>query len=278
MKIPKMILILASLILLLNCSFHNPFLETSLNALFEDEMVFVPGGTFLQTSSNSDGSVEESFTHTISSFYIGKFEVTYELWHEVYIWALDNGYSFGFQGKEGGNQPATYENVGGAPTSRREEPATGINWRDAIVWCNALSQKEGRTPAYYTDSAFTLPLKTSTGVDSYDIDPGEQDNPYVLWSSNGYRLPTEGEWMYAAAYVDGTAWTPHNYAAGASADFNDQAATTQVAWYAPNSDQGSGPQTRVVGTLKVICLEMPGKFCGTGKEITLPVLKQTIEG
>jgi hypothetical protein len=37
-----------------------------------------------------------------------------------------------------------------------------INWRDAVVWCNAYSQMSGLAPVYYTDAACTTVLKTST--------------------------------------------------------------------------------------------------------------------
>jgi formylglycine-generating enzyme required for sulfatase activity len=61
------------------------------------------------------------------------------------------------------------------------------------------------------------------------------DNPYVNWSAGGYRLPTEGEWQYAASYIDGSSWTPYNYASGATASYDNVAATGLVAWYIGNS-------------------------------------------
>ncbi|HDQ26177.1 MAG TPA: hypothetical protein ENN43_05460 [bacterium] len=189
--------------------------------------VSVPGGTFTQT----DGS--ESFSHTISSFYIGKCQVTYELWYEVYQWAIGSGYVFANAGREGNNG-----GTGIIPTTRKYEPVTTINWRDMIVWCNAYSEMTGRTPVYYTNEEKTIPLRDSTGGDYEDLintTPGSFDNPYVNWSANGYRLPTEGEWEYAARYINGSSWTPHNYASGATADYTDDTATGLVAWYPYNS-------------------------------------------
>jgi formylglycine-generating enzyme required for sulfatase activity len=65
----------------------------------------------------------------------------------------------------------------------------------------------------------------------------------VNWSANGYRLPTEGEWQYAASYIDGSSWTPYNYASGATADYTNETATDLVGW----DNVNSGNITQTVG-------------------------------
>jgi formylglycine-generating enzyme required for sulfatase activity len=183
------------------------------------------------------------FCHTISAFKMGKYQVTYDLWYTVYTWAVANGYTFANAGAEGSNGT-----VGAAPTTAKYQPVTTISWRDAIVWCNAYSQMTSLTPVYCSNAAFTTPIKTSIDTTySSSIDPtvGGVDDPYVNWSANGYRLPTEGEYQYAASYINGTNWTPYNYASGATAAYTNEAATDLVGWDGVNS----GSTTHAVGGL-----------------------------
>jgi hypothetical protein len=165
------------------------------------EMVSVPGGTFAQ----SDGKV--SFKHTLSAYKIGKYAVTYELWYVVKIWAEKNGYKFQMDGME---RDYGQKEV---PTRDSDSPVRGVSWRDAIVWCNAYSQMMKLKPVYCSDARFKDPIKSSVFGDNASSDnqaPGSFDNPYVDWSAAGYRLPTEGEWLYAVSYIDGKKWLDPN--------------------------------------------------------------------
>ena len=172
------------------------------------DIVSVPSGTFTQEDTSSN-----SFSHTISAFQMAKYEVTYELWYVVYQWAISNGYNFANAGREGNDGTS-----GAVPTTDKYEPATYIKWRDTIVWCNAYSEMAGYTPVYENGSGQVI-------KDSGDDNAEECDGAVPDWNNNGYRLPTEGEWQYAASYIDGTNWTPYNYASGASTFYKDTADT-----------------------------------------------------
>jgi sulfatase modifying factor 1 len=194
------------------------------------DVITVQGGTFNQ----SDGT--NSFSSTVSTFIIGRYFVTYDLWYVVYQWAVAHDYTFQNAGAEGSNGTA-----GAAPTSARYQPVTIVNWRDAIVWCNAYSERYGLSPCY----------TYSGGVirDSTNGNAAACDGAVCAWTNNGYRLQSESEYQYAASWKgtdssngaiefplsSGNYWTPYNYASGATADYTDAAATELVAWYNANS-------------------------------------------
>ena len=166
------------------------------------EMVRVPGGSFRMGDTVGDGKDDERPVHTVTlgAFSIGKYEVTQALYKSVM-----------------GHNPSHF---GGANAL----PVVGVSWYDAIEFCNKLSEKENRQPVY-----------TITGRVPATGYPIESANVTVDWSKDGYRLPTEAEWEYAAKGGNGS---PGNYTYAGSNNVDE------VAWY----DDNSFGSTRLVGT------------------------------
>jgi formylglycine-generating enzyme required for sulfatase activity len=108
------------------------------------------------------------------SFYVATTEITWEFWDEIRQWAESHCFEFENSGIKG-----EYGTC----------PVTGINWFDAVKWCNALSLKEGLTPYYYVDVHKNSIYKTGRHFSAMSN---------VNYSSDGYRLLTEQEWEYIA--------------------------------------------------------------------------------
>ncbi|MEJ0089177.1 MAG: SUMF1/EgtB/PvdO family nonheme iron enzyme [Limisphaerales bacterium] len=133
-------------------------------------MALVPAGLFLM-GDTLDGEADAKPTNVyVSAFYMDVNLVDYNQWQSLYSYATNQGYSF------------TYS--GGAKATNH--PVIAMDWYDVVKWCNARSQQAGLAPVYFTDAGLT------------QIYTNAETTPYVNWTNNGYRLPTEAEWEKAS--------------------------------------------------------------------------------
>jgi formylglycine-generating enzyme required for sulfatase activity len=124
------------------------------------------------------------------------------------------------------------------------DPVQMINWFHAIAFCNKLSLAEGLTPVYAVTG---VDFSTLTYVDIPTSDNATWNTATATFTNNGYRLPTEMEWMWAAmgAPADGQGGGTNTmgYFKGyaGSSEGGSQTNLGNYAWYTTNSSDKTHP-------------------------------------
>jgi formylglycine-generating enzyme required for sulfatase activity len=157
---------------------------TSQQQWFEPEMVFVEGGTFTMgynasVDATKGNNMMTPHNVTMSSFYIGKYEVTRAQWIAVMS---------GAKGRSGATSYTTDISNPGGWKHDDQLPIETVSWED-ITGHNGTA---------------------STATDIPEVE-GYLERLNALTGKN-YRLPTEEEWEYAAR--GGKHQSPYMYSGG----------------------------------------------------------------
>jgi formylglycine-generating enzyme required for sulfatase activity len=170
------------------------------------EMVRLPGGTFLMGSDSSEATLDEQPIHrvTVSSFAIGKYEVTQEEWVSV---------------------------MGSNPSNFRGDrlPVEQVSWNNIQVYIQKLNARTGKRYRLPTEAEWEYACRAGTTEDRYGFldsvawtnrNAGESTHEVGRRDPNAFglydMLGNVREWIadYWGAYEAGPAVDPKGPAAG----------------------------------------------------------------
>ncbi|WP_333417032.1 formylglycine-generating enzyme family protein [Microcoleus sp. MOSTC5] len=162
------------------------FTETIANGITL-EMMAIPGGSFVMGSLNTQAgrSNDEEPQHTVNvtSFFMGKYEVTQEQWEAVM-----------------GNNPSYFKGA--------KLPVEQVSWNDAVQFCQKLSQKTGKNYRLPSEAEWEYACRAGTTTPFYF---GETITPDLVNYNGNYPYGAASKGLDRAKTTDVGSFPPNAF-------------------------------------------------------------------